>query len=69
MEVKSANERKRKRIQLERLIESLIEIEEYELCIQLRDMIERLKETKDIVVPRTIEECDEEFVKLLKSLE
>jgi len=46
MEDKPIRERKRKIIQLERLIESMIEIEEYELCIQLRDMIERLKETK-----------------------
>ncbi len=38
--------RKRKRIQLERLLESMIEIEEYELCIQLRDIIKRLKETE-----------------------
>jgi protein-arginine kinase activator protein McsA len=46
MEVKSLSERKWKIIQLERLLESMIGIEEYELCIQLRDMIKRLKETK-----------------------
>ncbi len=39
--------RKRKIIQLEGLLESMIEIEEYELCIQLRDIIKRLKETKN----------------------
>ena len=43
MEVKSPNERKRKIIQLERLLESMIAIEEYELCIQLRDIINRMK--------------------------
>jgi protein-arginine kinase activator protein McsA len=43
----SLSSRKRKIIQLERLLESMIEIEEYELCIQLRDIIKRLKETKN----------------------
>lgn len=43
MEVKSPNERKRKIRGLERLLESMIEIEEYELCIQLRDIINRMK--------------------------
>lgn len=44
MEVSTIRERKRKIIQLERLIESMIEIEEYELCIQIRNIIKRLKE-------------------------
>ena len=43
MEVKPLDERKRKIIQLERLLESMIAIEEYELCIQLRDIINRMK--------------------------
>ena len=46
MEVSAIRERKRKIIQLEGLLESMIEIEEYELCIQLRDIIKRLKETE-----------------------
>ena len=51
MEVKSPNERhgslssrKRKIIQLQKLLGSLIQIEEYELCIQLRDIINRMKD-------------------------
>ena len=47
MEVSAIRERKRKIRGLERLLESMIEIEEYELCIQLRDIIKRLKETKN----------------------
>lgn len=35
--------RKRKIIQLERLLESMIAIEEYGLCAQLRDIIKRMK--------------------------
>lgn len=54
MEVKSPNERhgslssrKRKIIQLERLLESMIAIEEYELCIQIRNIITKLKQTDE----------------------
>ncbi len=46
MEVKSISERKRKIIQLEKLMMDMIAIEEYELCIQLRNIIKRLKETE-----------------------
>lgn len=41
--------RKRKIIQLERLIESMIAIEEYELCIQIRKIITKLKENEKMV--------------------
>lgn len=41
--------RKRKIIQLERLIESMIAIEEYELCIQIRRIITKLKANEKMV--------------------
>ena len=40
--------RKRKIIQLERLIESMIEIEEYELCIQIRRIITKINQIGDV---------------------
>lgn len=43
----SLSSRKRKIIQLERLIESMISIEEYELCIQIRNIITKLKQTDE----------------------
>lgn len=49
MEVSTIRERKRKIIQLERLMESMIEIEEYELCIQIRDIITKLKADEKMV--------------------
>lgn len=49
MEVKPLDERKRKIIQLERLLESMIAIEEYELCIQIRDIITKLKADEKMV--------------------
>ena len=49
MEVSTIRERKRKIIQLERLMESMIEIEEYELCIQIRKIITKLKADEKMV--------------------
>ena len=49
MEVSTIRERKRKIIQLEKLIKSMIEIEEYELCIQIRRIINKLKENEKVV--------------------
>ena len=49
MEVSAIRERKQKIIQLERLIESMIEIEEYELCIQIRNIINKLKGDEKMV--------------------
>lgn len=49
MEVSTIRERKRKIIQLEKLIESMIEIEEYELCIQIKRIINKLKEDEKMV--------------------
>jgi len=49
MEVSTIRERKQKIIQLERLIESMIEIEEYELCIQIRNIINKWKEDEKMV--------------------